>query len=95
MTVGFLTSVVVAMAFRLIPVLEQTALPWPGLRRLAFWALLAGVVLRSSELLIDLGGQPLALLVPLSGLSVWGALACVGANLIGALAVSSKRPLTA
>lgn len=81
LTVGFLTSVVVAMAFRLIPVLEQVALPWPRLRRVAFWALLGGVVLRTAEIGVASGAPALAPLVPLSGVLVWLAVACVTANL--------------
>ncbi|MBI4639020.1 MAG: hypothetical protein HY727_22000, partial [Candidatus Rokubacteria bacterium] len=85
-TVGFLASVVVAMAFRLIPVLEGAALPWPALRHVAFWALLASVLGRSAEVLVGVGGRGIAPLVPLSGLLAWIALACVAANLAGAIA---------
>jgi hypothetical protein len=89
-TVGFLTSVVVAMAFRLIPVLELVALPWPGLRRVAFWALLGGMVLRTAELGAAYGAPAIAPLVPLSGVLVWIAVACVAANL--GRAISAPRP---
>lgn len=85
LTVGFLTSVVVAMAFRLIPVLELVPLPWPGLRRVAFWALLGGVALRTAELGAAYGAPAIAPLVPLSGVLVWVAVACVAANLAGTL----------
>jgi hypothetical protein len=85
-TVGVLTSVVVAMAFRLIPVLEARALPWPRLRAVALGGLVAGIVLRSAEILVSLGGPAPAALIPLSGVLVWIALACVAANLIGAIA---------
>jgi len=88
--VGFLTSVVVAMAFRLIPVLEGVALPWPGLRRVAFWALLGGVALRTAELGAAYGAPAIAPLVPLSGVLVWVAVACVAANL--ARAITAPRP---
>lgn len=90
LTVGFLAGVVVAMAFRLIPVLEGTALPWPRLRAVAFWSLLAAVVTRSAEVLVDLGLREIAVLVPLSGLLAWLALACVGANLLGVLGQSGR-----
>ena len=96
-TIGFLTSVVVAMAFRLIPVLERTALPWPRLRGAAFWALLSGVLLRSAELLVGHGWSGPAPWVPLSGVLVWLALACVGANLLRAIAARRRdvRPSAA
>ena len=84
-TVGFLTSIVVAMAFRLLVVLEARALAWPRLRVVAFWALLGGVVLRTSEVLVAWGVPGLAPWVPLSGLLVWTALACVAANLAAVL----------
>lgn len=85
-TVGFLTAMVVAMAFRLIPVLEGVPLPWPGLRGPALGALLAAVVLRSAEALADYGLDGVLPWLPLSGVFVWLALACVAANLLGAIA---------
>jgi NnrS protein len=88
-TIGFLTSVVVAMVFRLIPVLEETALPWPRLRGVAFWALLAGVLLRSGEVAVGHGWSGPAPWVPLSGLLVSLALGCAGANVIGAIVTAS------
>ncbi|MBI4255457.1 MAG: NnrS family protein [Candidatus Rokubacteria bacterium] len=83
LTVGFLTSLVVAMTFRLIPALEQRALRWPGLRAVAFWALAVGIALRTAEALVPLGAPWLAPWVPLSGLAVWLALAGVALNLVG------------
>jgi hypothetical protein len=91
-TVGVLTSVVVAMAFRLIPVLEGRALPWPRLRHVALWSLAGGVVLRSAEVLIGAGWAAPAPLVALSGVLVWIALACVGANLARAIGASAGGP---
>lgn len=85
LTVGVLTSVVVAMVFRLVPVLEGQALPWPGLRRVALWSLAAGIVLRTAEVLVGLGWLALAPWIPLSGLLVWVAVACVEANLVAAI----------
>ena len=87
--VGFLTAIAVAMTFRLIPVLEGRALPWPRLRAAAFWALAAGVTLRSAETLLGFGWAWLAPGVALSGLCVWAALLCVGANLVWAV---TRRP---
>lgn len=90
-TVGFLVSVVVAMSFRLIPVLELTALPWPGLRIVAFWALLGGIVLRTAEVLVSAGLGAVAPLVPLAGLLVWIALVSVAVNLVGALTAAVRQ----
>jgi len=91
-TVGVLTSVVVAMAFRLIPVLEGRALPWPWLRTVALWSLAAGVILRSAEVLVGAGWPAPAPWVALSGILIWIAVACVGANLVAAI---GKRPRAA
>jgi hypothetical protein len=85
-TVGFLTSVVVAMTFRLIPVLEGRALPWPWLRHVAFGGLLAGVLLRTAEVLVGFGWAGIAPWIPLSGVLIWLALLAVAANLLGAIA---------
>ena len=83
--VGFLTAVAIAMTFRLIPVLEGRALPWPRLRAVALWALAAGVVLRSAETLLGLGWVWMAPAVALSGLFVWVAILCAGTSLLGAV----------
>jgi hypothetical protein len=83
-TVGVL-SVVVAMAFRLIPVLEGRALQWPWLRHVALWSLAAGVILRSAEVLVGAGWAAPAPWVALSGILVWVAVACVGVNLLAAI----------
>lgn len=91
-TVGVLTSVVVAMAFRLIPVLEGRALPWPWLRTVALWSLAAGVILRSAEVLVGAGWPAPAPWVALSGILIWIAVACVGANLVAAI---GKQPRAA
>jgi hypothetical protein len=83
--VGFLTGVVIAMTFRLIPVLEGRTLPWPRLRAVALWALAAGVALRSAETLLGFGWVWMAPAVALSGIFIWAALVCAGANLLGAV----------
>jgi hypothetical protein len=59
------------------------ALPWPRLRGVAFWALLAAVLLRTSEALADYGVETILRLVPLSGVLVWTAQACLGASFLG------------
>lgn len=82
-TVGLLTSVVVAMTFRLLPAIESRPLPWPALRAGAFWALLLAVALRTSPPLVGLGWAGLAPVVPLSGPLAWVAVLCVGINLFG------------
>jgi hypothetical protein len=84
-TVGFLTSVVVAMTFRLIPVLEGTALPWPRLRTVALVALLGAIVLRTAQGLTGLDAARLGPAVALSGMLAWTALAAVTANLAAAM----------
>jgi uncharacterized protein involved in response to NO len=91
LTVGVLTTVVAAMVFRLVPVLEGHALPWPGSRAVAFWLLLGAVVLRTMELAVGVGVRALAPAVALSGLAVWGALAAVAANLAAVLADGENR----
>jgi hypothetical protein len=82
---GFLTSVVVAMTFRLIPVLEGTALPWPRLRGVAFVALLGAVVLRTLPAPAVHLGPGLGLALVLSGVLTWIALAAVTVNLTVAM----------
>jgi hypothetical protein len=82
LTVGFLTSVVVAMAFRLVPVIERWPLPWPGLRAVAFWALVTAVALRTAETLVGAGWVAIAMLVPLAGVAAWAAVACVAVTLV-------------
>lgn len=89
-TVGFLASVVVAMAFRLIPALERTPLPWPRLRTAAVLALVAGVAIRTAEMLVGLGWVAVAAAIPLSGVLVWVALASVGVNLVGTIARAAR-----
>jgi len=86
---AILTAVVIAMTFRLIPVLEGRALPWPRLRAVAFWALTAGVLLRTAETLLGFGWVSPAPAVALSGVFVWAAILCAGANLLGAVV---RRP---
>jgi hypothetical protein len=87
-TVGFLTAMVLGMGFRLLPVLAGVPLRWPWLRGVAFWALLAGVLVRTAEVLADYGAIGVLPIVPLSGVLVWLALGCLAANLLGA----ARRP---
>jgi len=94
LTVGTLTSIVVAMAFRLVPVLEATPLPWPWLRAVAFWSLLGAVVLRSAEVGVAHGWPGLAPVVPLSGVLAWIAIASVGATLLGSVGGRRRAPPT-
>jgi hypothetical protein len=51
----------------------------------ALWSLAAGIMLRTAEVLVGLGWLALAPWIPLSGLLVWVAVACVGANLVAAI----------
>jgi hypothetical protein len=82
-TVGLLTSVAVAMTFRLLPAIEARPLPWPGLRAVAFWTLLLAVGLRALPALVGLGWAAPAPGVPLSGLLAWAAVGCAAVNLLG------------
>ena len=91
-TVGFLTSVVVAMTFRLIPVLEGTALPWPRLRTVAFVALVGAIVLRTAQGLAVHDWPGCGLAITLSGALAWIALASVAANLFAAMIRRAARP---
>jgi hypothetical protein len=83
-TVGMLTAMVVSMGFRLVPVIEGAPLPWPRMRGVAYWMLLGGVLLRTAEVLADYGLDAVLPLMPLSGLLVWIALACLAASVLGA-----------
>lgn len=85
MTVGFLTAMVLAMGFRLVPMIEGVAVPWPRLRELAFGALVTGVLLRTAEVLADYGLVGALAIVPLSGALVWLALGCLAACALGAV----------
>jgi hypothetical protein len=87
-TVGFLTAMVLGMGFRLLPVITGVPLPWPRLRGVAFWALLAGVLVRTIGVVADYGVIGVLPIVPLSGVLVWLALGCLAANVLGA----ARRP---
>ena len=89
-TIGVLTSVVVAMVFRLVPVLEGRRLRWPRLRRVALWSLAAGILLRSAEVLVGLGWTSLASWIPLSGILVWLAVACAAVTLIASIGAGAR-----
>jgi hypothetical protein len=87
LTVGVMGGIVVAMTFRLIPVLEAAPLPWPWLRAVALAALVGSVALRSAEVLVGAGGAVPVLvpLVALSGPLAWLAFAAPAANLVAIL----------
>ena len=89
-TIGVLTSVVVAMVFRLVPVLEGRGLRWPRLRHVALWSLAAGVIVRSAEVLVGLGWASVAPWIPLSGVLVWLAVACPAVNLMAAIGARAR-----
>jgi len=89
--VGFLTAVAIAMTFRLIPVLEGRAVPWPAARGVALWALAAAVPLRSAVVLVGAGWPGAAPLVPLSGILLLAALVAVGANLAAVAVVGARH----
>ena len=85
LTVGVLTSIVVAMTFRLIPVLEGVALSWPWLRTVALVTLLGAVILRTAQGLAAGGWPRLGPAVALSGTLAWIALAAVTVSLAAAM----------
>jgi hypothetical protein len=87
-TVGFLTAMVLGMGFRLLPVITGAPLRWPRLRGLAFWALLAGILVRTAEAVADYGVIAVLPIVPLSGVLVWLALGCLAVSVLGA----ARRP---
>lgn len=91
LTIGVLTSVVVAMTFRLIPVLEGTALPWPRLRTVALVALVGAVILRTAQLPAAHGWPWLGPAVVLSGGLAWIALAAVAVSLTAAMIRGATR----
>jgi hypothetical protein len=91
LTVGVLTSIVVAMTFRLIPVLEGMALAWPWLRTVAFVALLGAVILRTTQGLAVGGWPRLGPAVAFSGVLAWIALATVAVSLAAAMLRSPTR----
>jgi hypothetical protein len=91
LTIGVLTSIVVAMTFRLIPVLEGVALSWPWLRTVAFVALLGAVILRTAQALALDGGSWLGPAVALSGALAWIALAAAAVSLTAAMIRSPAR----
>lgn len=91
LVVGFVTAVVAAMAFRLVPVLEGRPLRWPRARGLAARALAASVVLRTLELLVPWGAPWLAPLVPLSGPLAWVAIGAAGSALVAPSARGGPR----
>jgi hypothetical protein len=90
-TVGVLTPMVVSMGFRLVPVIEGSALPWPWLRELAFWMLLGGILIRTAEVLADYGLEAVLPSVPLSGVLVWTALACLAVGVFGVMWPPGRR----
>ena len=81
-TVGVLTSVVVAMTFRLVPVLTGVALPWPPARRVAWWALAASAALRSLQVAVPAGASMAGTTVVLSGALAWIAIASAALGLV-------------
>jgi hypothetical protein len=91
LAVGVLGAVVIAMAFRLVTVLEGAPLPWPRVRTVALVALAAAVLTRTVQVAIPAGAPWLAPVVALSGPFAWIAFACVGVTLVGVLARGARR----
>lgn len=82
LTVGVLASVAVAMAFRLVPVIESRPLPWPGARLFALWMLAGAAALRTAQVAVGAGWETPRLLVAASGILAWAALAAVFGTLV-------------
>ena len=57
-----------------------------------FFGVLLGVVLRSAEVLADSGWESVLGWLPVSGALAWTALACVTANLLGAILSRRRAP---
>lgn len=76
LAIGVIGAVVIAMTFRLIPVLEGRPLPWPALRAVALWALIAAVVLRTAQAWLPPPWREV------SGVLAAIAFACPAANLV-------------
>jgi hypothetical protein len=83
LTIGVLGGVAIAMSFRLVPVLEGQALPWPSSRRVALVALAGAVIARSVDVLVPLHVPGARSVVIVSGGLAWVAFACVAVNLAG------------
>jgi hypothetical protein len=92
LAIGVIGAVVVAMTFRLIPVLEGRPLPWPALRGVALAALTASVVVRTAPALLPAGWPGAASLVAASGVLAWIAFACAGIGLVGDPRAAAGRP---
>lgn len=91
-TVGFLTAVVLAMTFRLVPVLEGRPHPWPRVRAWTAGSLAAAVVLRTAQVTADYGWESVLGLVPLSGVLAWGALAGGATSFLAAASRGRGQP---
>ena len=78
LTVGFVIGAICAMGFRFLPVIEGVRLALPRARQVAFWALLAAVLLRTAELGADYLHEGFLRPAALSGFLAWLALAAWG-----------------
>jgi hypothetical protein len=92
LTIGTIGTIATAMSFRLMPVLEGRALPWPGLRRVALVALVAAVIGRTVEILLP-AGAPVAAAVIASGALAWIAFAAVAGTLTALALRGGGAPL--
>jgi hypothetical protein len=90
LAIGFLTSIAVAMAFRLVVVLEGVPLAWPALRDVALAALAGAIVLRTAGVLVAHAWPGLAPLVALSGTLAWLALAALAVT-VGRAILDRRR----
>lgn len=78
LTIGFLISMICAMGFRFLPVIEGVPIAIPGARPVAFWALSSAVLLRTAEMGADYLHEGFLHLAAYSGFLAWVALVAWG-----------------
>jgi hypothetical protein len=89
LAIGVIGAVVIAMTFRLVPVLEGRPLPWPALRAVALWSLTAAVLVRTAQGWLPAGAREVA------GVLAFVAFACPAVALVPGVSGASGRASTA
>jgi len=82
LTVGFMTTLILGVAQRLVPILEHTLLAWPRLVAPIFVLIATGNLLRVSTEMATLFAAPAFVLMPFSALLELAALALFAANIV-------------
>jgi uncharacterized protein involved in response to NO len=85
LTVGFMTTLILGVGQRLLPILEHTLLAWPRLIAPTFLLIAAGNLLRVSTEMATLFVAPAFILMPFSALLELTALALFAANIVRTL----------